>query len=84
MAHRLAEYVSALPGLTFRDFVPYRHMGGLLTDAALQRGISYDRVLPRVGRLMAGHPDPSTSAFAALLSLSDPHLLLDWKGQQQI
>lgn len=83
-ARQLADYIVTLPGLTFHDFVPYRHIGGLLTDASLQRGISYDRVVPRVQRLIAEHPDPSTSAFSALLAISDPHLLLEWRGTQQI
>ena len=83
-AHLLASYVSTLP-LTFTDFEPYLHMGGLLVDVTLQRGVSYSGVVqPRVRRIMREHPDPTTSAFAALLAISDPYLLLEFGNRAVI
>jgi hypothetical protein len=83
-ARRLAEYVRSLPGLELTTFdVPYHHMGALLTDAILQ-GFHvryFTQVVPCVERVRREYPGArTTSAFAALLSASDPHVVLDWRG----
>lgn len=80
----LAQYVRSLPGFEFTTFdVPYHHMGALLTDAVLQAcGVRYfAQVVPRVDRVRQTYPHlRTTSEFAALLSVSDPHVVLDWGG----
>jgi len=80
-ARLLARHIASMPGLEFVTFEVYHHMGATLTDACLQRGINYGAVvIPRARRLRAEHPEVTTSAFAALLAVSDPHLVLRWKG----
>lgn len=83
-AAALAQYVRSLPGFEFTTFdVPYHHMGALLTDAVLQAfGVRYfAQVVPRVDRVRQTYPHlRTTSEFAALLSVSDPHVVLDWGG----
>jgi hypothetical protein len=61
-------------------------MGALIIDAILQAGVRYDTVvIPRVTRVRKEHPEAkTTSAFAALLGVSDPHELLDWGGTTAI
>ena len=86
-ALRFADYVRSLPGLDLVPFQPYEdHLGALLVDVALQRGINYQRVVvPRARRFMTEHPDArTTSTLSALLANSDPHLLLRWRGTAAI
>jgi hypothetical protein len=86
-ALRFADYVRSLPGLDLVPFQPYEdHIGALLVDVALQRGINYQRVVvPRARRFMTEHPDArTTSTLSALLATSDPHLLLRWRGTAAI
>jgi len=86
-ARRFADYLRSLPGfeLTAFDAVDH-HMGALIIDAILQAGVRYDTVvIPRVTRVRKEHPEAkTTSAFAALLGVSDPHELLDWGGTTAI
>jgi len=75
-------YIKSLDGFRLVSSEPYAHMGGLLTDAVLQAGINYRRVVePRVNRLMREHPSAQrTSGFVALLRDRGPEAVLSWKA----
>jgi len=85
-ARTLAEYILSIPDIQLVTFEPYGHMGATLVDAVFQAGINYRfSVIPRVRNLQHQYPNATTtSAFARVLAQSDPHGLLDWRGERKI
>lgn len=67
------------PGLSKRG---WNHMGAVLSDAALQAGVSYrNTVRPRVEDLVTHWPDATTtSAFRELIASEDVAAVLRWKA----
>lgn len=86
-ARVLANHIESLHDFAFVTLdAPYHHMGATLVDGVFQAGVRYETVVvPRVERVRREHPEAvTTSAFAALLSGTEPHELLDWTGDRQI
>ena len=83
-AKTLVKYVNTLPDFQIVDpGYPYNHVGATITDAMLQAGINYERVVrPRVDLVHKNPQAKTTSGFLKLLESSDPHSLLNWKGEK--
>jgi len=82
--HDLADYINGLPGFTlFKDRRPpgERAYGALLTDAILQAGLNYERVVhPRALRVRDVYPKAATtSGFLNVLEVRGYPEVLQWK-----
>ena len=81
-AENLAIYIRSLPD--FRIVVsiddPYGHIGATLTDAVLQAGINYKKVVqPRAERVRDAYPEAqTTSGFAHALEQFGVGRVLNW------
>lgn len=86
-ARTLANHIRSIPRFNMVTYeVPYEHMGATLVDGVFQAGVNYvNVVLPRVDRMRRDFPEArTTSGFWSLLSRSDLHALLRWKGERSI
>jgi endonuclease III len=87
----LAEYINSLPTFRlFKDRRPpgepeYEHMGALLTDAVLQAGLNYEKVVhPRALRVRDTYPDAvTTSGFLNVLEERGYQEVLQWKDEEK-
>jgi hypothetical protein len=84
----LAEYIESLPDFNLQTGrTPgepmYEHMGAVLTDAVLQAGLNYDKVvLPRVLRVLNTYPEASTTTgFMNVLEANGYQEVLQWKDE---
>lgn len=85
----LADYINSLPKFElFKDIRPpgqpvYKHMGALLTDAILQAGLDYDKVvLPKALRVRDNYPEAATtSGFLKVLEAKGYQEVLQWKDE---
>jgi hypothetical protein len=82
-AAQLEEYIRSLQHLVLVEpTAGYEHMGAVITDAVLQPGVSYHKVVvPKVNRLLERYPQArTTSAFAEVLARNGPEKVLGWRG----
>lgn len=88
-ALRLKEYIDNIDNFHFiePEVCPYRdHIGALFTDAILQAGVNYRRVvLPRVERVLSSFPEAKTvSSFSNVLNLYGVKDVLRWNNTAKI
>lgn len=86
-ANKLKAYIATLPEWVLaEEEPPYDHMGAVITDAGLQAGINYRRVVyPRVERLLSDYPGArTTSSFLQLLNAHGAAELLSWNGTKKL
>ncbi len=88
-ALRLKEYIGTIDNFRFiePEVCPYRdHIGALFTDAILQAGVNYRRVVrPRVERVLVRFPEAETvSAFSRILDFNGVSNVINWNNSAKI
>ena len=89
MTTSLSEYIQSLPDfeLLEKDQPPgeptYNHMGALLTDAVLQAGLNYEKVVhPKALRVRDNYPEAATtSGFLNVLEERGYQEVLQWNDE---
>src|SRR5438874_12556214 len=85
-AEVVAAHIRAHPTFEIVDSMErYHHMGAMLADAVLQRGIGYEAVVePRIRAFLVRYPEATTtSAFARVVGEYGAKQVLDWSGGQK-
>src|SRR5690349_17714773 len=81
----IAEYIQSHPEIALEEAELHNHMGAILTDAFLQAGINYKRVVePRVRRIKSYPHAKTTSGFLKLLHEVGHEKLLDFHGRKPL
>ena len=82
----MVSYIKQLPDFQFMSQADgnYRHMGATLTDAVLQKGLDYQKVVkPKVDYLQFNYPQAkTTSGFLRLMDEIPLPKLLKFKGDK--
>lgn len=82
----LAAYIRSHPTFVIVASVDrYHHMGAMLSDAVLQRGIDYESVVrPRIAQILSAFPEATTTtAFARILAAKGAPSVLQWANGQK-
>lgn len=80
-AETLAAYIKTIEDFpAVEPLEPYGHMGATLTDAILQAGIDYEKVvLPRAEKIQREYPEArTTSGFAKVIEQFGINEILNW------
>lgn len=83
----LSGYIRSLDGFTIVDHFDgnYNHMGATISDAILQAGINYEKVVrPKIEKIFKIYPKAiTTSAFWQLLKEKGPKTVLGWNDDEK-
>jgi endonuclease III len=83
----LVGYLKSLDGFVPVNYIDgnYAHMGATISDAILQAGTNYDRVVrPRIKTIRDVYPEATTtSAFRRLLMEKGSKTVLSWKDDEK-
>lgn len=86
-AIKLSNYIRSLECFTIVNFYDgnYKHMGATISDAILQAGINYEKVVrPRIETILRNYPEAvTTSAFLCLIDKQGIKTILSWDDDEK-